>query len=335
MKNTIKDVAKKAGVSVGTASMAINGKPGPKEVTRRRVLEAAAELNYIPDLSARTLIKRRSGTVGLVVTDITNPFFGMLAGELNSAVIKRGYALSVCVSGDVADEEARSVKRLIEQRAEGVVIVPSARYEAELPEYLETLDASGVPYVFCTTAYAGAKGACVMCDLEKGSRMMTGHLLETGHRRIALLTGAKNTLFSSERINGCVKAHGERGLAFDGGMVFRAYPDFGGGYAAAGAALLKKPDAIMTVNDQMAMGVIKRLKEQGLAAGRDISVTGFDDTLYASLLETPLTTVRQPVSELAERTAEVLFRSIKSGKSTSGLYLVKPVLKIRSSTKKQ
>ena len=332
MEYTIKDVARIAGVSVATASMAVNGKPGPKEETRKKVLDVAAKLKYTPNASARTLIKKRSESIGLIVTDITNPFFGMLVNEINKEVVKYGYTLSLALSCDSPEHEIRAVKKFMEDRVEGVIIVPSALYNSDNLHHIKLLSDANIPFVFSTSAYKEIDAACIMCDLEKGAYMVTEHLLNTGHRKIVMLSGASNTLFSSNRIEGCKKAHSDKGLIFDDSMIFESYPDYMGGYNAANLCLSVSPDAIIAINDQMAMGVIRYLKEHNYSVGNNISVAGFDDLLYSSLLETPLTTVRQPLSELASKTVSILIKGIQNGYINKQYYYIDPILKIRNTT---
>ena len=332
MDYTIKDVARIAGVSIATASMALNGKPGPKEETRSRVLEAAKQVGYTPNASARTLIKGRSGTIGLVVTDITNPFFGMLTDEINRCVSRSGYSLSIGVSGDEPSLEAQAVMRMMEQRAEGVIIVPSASPDYDL-SHLYALKNANIPFVFSTSKYAGIKADCVMCDLQKGSYMLTEHLLSRGHKRIVIITGQRDTVFSSLRVNGCRKAFKDAGMEFSEEMIIESFPNYDGGYSAAKDALCLAPDAVMTINDQMAMGVISCFKKSGVAIPDDVSVAGYDDLLYTSILETPLTTVRQPVADIAGRTVETLISLIGGTYSGADTLYVDPVLKIRETTR--
>lgn len=333
MNTTIKDIARCAGVSVATVSMAINGKPGLKEETRNRVLEVASKLKYTPNTSARALIKKHSQSIGFIVTDITNPFFGMLTNEINKAVVEAGYSMSIGVSMDSYEQEALVLQKFMEDRVEGIIIVPSAVYNSDSLQHIQLLKDSHIPFIFTTSAYQEIDAACVMCDLEKGSYLITKHLLESGHNKIAVLSGASNTLFSASRINGCRKAHSERSLQLANEMIFISYPDYMGGYNSVDAILKTNPDAIITVNDQMAMGVIRRLKEHGFSIGEDISVVGYDDLLYSSLLETPLTTVRQPISLLAQMTVDVLLDAINKNIMPSGIHYIDPILKIRSTTK--
>ncbi len=330
MSSNLRDVAKSAGVSPATASMALNDRPGVNSDTRARVIRAAEELNYSPNANARSLIMRRSGAVGLVVTDITNPFFGMLTNEINTYASRAGYNLTIGVSNDDIRLEAASVRRMMEERAEGVIVVPCAAARYDLT-HLFNLKKAGIPLVFATTRYEGISADCVMCDLAKGSYMLIKHLIESGRRRIMLLCGQREVLFSSLRIAGYRRAFEECGVKMSEDWIIPSEPNFPGGSIAAEKALAHHPDAITAINDVMAMGALARLKENGLRVPEDIAIAGYDDLIYSSLLETPLTTVRQPIADIASSAMELLMRRIEGENGVTEL-LIEPMLKLRKTT---
>ena len=180
---TIKDVAKLAHVSTATASLVINGKPGVRPETKARILAAVKQLNYTPNASARNLIRQRSDMLGLVVTELSNPFFGMLASEISKFAAQKGYHLSIGISNNKISQEAACVARFTQERAEGVIVTPSYMTDYDL-QHLYQLKSAGIPLVFTSTRYMGIKADCVMCDIKKGEYLLTKHLLLTGHRRI-------------------------------------------------------------------------------------------------------------------------------------------------------
>ncbi len=329
---TIKDVAKLAQVSVATASLVINGKPGVKPETQKRILAAVKQLNYTPNASARNLIRQRSNTLGLVVSDLVNPFFGMLANEISTAASMRGYQLSIGVSNNSISKEADCIARFTEERAEGIIITPSYLTDYDL-QHLYRLRSAGIPFVFASTRYAGIKAGCVMCDIKKGSYLLTKHLLKTGHRKIYLMGGPKTAMFSYERFAGYQQAYEEAGLSYSDSWLIESSPDFAGGYAAAHRLLKDKPDAITAINDLTAMGVLKYLKDQKIKVPDDISVAGYDDLIYSSILETPLSTVRQPIAEIADKAIEVLCGQISNPDQEEKDHFIDPVLKLRDSTR--
>lgn len=334
MKITLKELARLANVSVGTASMALNDKPGVNQETRKHVQSLARKLNYTPNLSARSLITKKSSTIGLVVTDITNPFFGLLVNELNNEVISRGYNLLLGVSGDKVVNECASVNAFISQQVEGVIVVPSISASFDL-SHLYKLKQYKIPFVFATTMYPGIEANCVMTDLTQGSYMLTKFLIETGHKKIYIIVSGKTTLISAMRIEGYRKAFMERGMACCEDWIVEAGSpaNFNCAYEAVRRVIGEKPDAITTINDVMAMGAMKCLKDNNIRVPEDISVAGYDDLLYTSLLETPLTTVRQPIADIAGAAVQLLLADIDGAGEPPRTVYVEPILKIRASTR--
>jgi len=343
---TIKDVAGLAGVSTATVSLVVNRKEGVKPQTRDKVLRAIERLNYTPNVSARKLIDQKSRTIGLVVTDITNPFFGSIVSEVDSCVSERGYSLSLAVSNDSMLSESKCIKRFQGERAEGIIIIPSINADFSLA-YYDHLD---VPFVFMTTFYENIASDCVMCDLRKGSYLLTKYCLEKGRRKIFFVGGEPEAAFTRLRIEGYLQAYEESGYPNAREWIINIFPDekaksqllsssghsisshYLCGYNAAGSIISANPDTILTVNDQVAMGALKCLKDHGIRVPQDVWLAGYDDVMYASLLETPLTTVRQPIREMAEKTVEVLFKRMETNNRPMKTYFVEPVLKLRSTT---
>lgn len=332
MSYTIKDVAKLAHVSTATASLVINGKPGVRPETKARILAAVKQLNYTPNASARNLIRQRSDMLGLVVTELSNPFFGMLASEISKFAAQKGYHLSIGISNNKISQEAACVARFTQERAEGVIVTPSYMTDYDL-QHLYQLKSAGIPLVFTSTRYVGIKADCVMCDIKKGEYLLTKHLLLTGHRRIYLMGGPKTAMFAYERFAGYRQAYEEAGLSYHESWLIEADPDFQGGYEATQKILTDRPDAITAINDLTAMGILKCLKDHNVRVPDDISVAGYDDLVYSSMLETPLTTVRQPIADIAQKTVEVLCRQINGPGTEEKDYYIDPLLKLRDTTK--
>lgn len=332
MRSTIKDVARVAQVSIATASMAVNNKPGIKSETKNRVLEVAKELNYTPNHSARSLSTQKSNTIGLVVTDITNPFFGMLVNEINNCVLKKEYKLLLGVSNDIMENEVSCIQKFTQDGVEGVIVVPTIQNEYDLT-HLYDLNKNAVPFVFATTYYQGIAADCIMTDLKKGSYLLTNKLLKSGHKKIFLFSGNRQAMFSAARIEGYKEAFQEANVVYSEDWIIEVAPNFDGGYEATQDVLNQKPDAITTVNDVMAMGVLKCLKDNQIKVPLDISVAGYDDLMFTSILETALTTIRQPIADIAKKTVEVLFDKINHPSKNMKTYYVEPILKIRETTR--
>lgn len=330
---TIKNVANAAGVSLGTASMALNGKEGVNEETRRRVLEIAEELGYRPNQYARLLTSKKTHTVGLIVTDISNPFFGIIIKYIEQALEERGYELMLGISDGSLSKEKKCILKFIDLRVDGVLIVPSHKQSPDITHLLE-LQERQIPLCFITTYYEDMDASCVMTDLSDGSYQLTSYLLSTGHRRIVYIVGNRATPVSNLRVEGYLSAFRKAECELDPNWTVVDEATFEGGYHATGGLLSAPlPDAVLAMNDIMAMGVIKRFKEAGVRVPEDVSVAGYDDLIYASLLETPLTTVQQPVLQMCTRAVEILLQRMDSRASPTEKVLLRPRLIVRASTR--
>ncbi len=333
MRVTIKDIAKVAGVSVATASMALNDKPGVNKETREKVLEVAESMYYRPNYSARNLITKKSGSIGLVVTDIRNPFFSKLVDVLNREVEKNGYSLLLGISNDRVSLERKCVDLFVGRDVEGVIIVPTIQTSPDL-EHLYMLKRMKIPFVFCTTTYNGIEADVVMSDLMDGEYQLVRHLIESGRRRICFVTCDRSLLLSRQRLEGYRKAHEEASLSYNNEQIIETEPDYEHGYDVGRALAAGSVDAVVTVNDFLAFGVAKAFKDAGVRIPEDIAVAGYDDLLFSNLVDPALTTVKQPITEICIKTLEVLFRRIENGAEPAALHTLGPRLIVRDSTVK-
>jgi LacI family transcriptional regulator len=330
----LKDVARKAAVSEATASLVLNRKKGVSALTRERVLSAAQALGYTPNSIARGLATRRTHSIGLVVTDIENPFFGSLTRFVDEFTLSRGCTLVLSVSNDDPVLEEKIISFFIGKRVEGVIIVPTiTRRETFRP--LDELRRHKIPYVFSTVYYPGAEGDCVMTDLRRGSYLLGRYLLGLGHREILFLaSNDRSSPVSALRIQGLEKAIREAGSSGARlGITECPKPNFSCGYATARDALRKgTPDAVIAINDIMALGAERAARDAGLRIPQDISVCGYDDVVFARVAEVPLTTVRQDTKRIAARSVDVLFSRITGSAAAPRLHRVSPELVIRESS---
>lgn len=330
----LSDVAQRAGVSTATASLVFNNRPGVNATTRRTVMRAAAELGYVPNNVARRLATNKSQTIGLIVTDIENPFFGCLTRYIDEQARRNRFSVLLALSRDDPELEDQIIKTFIGECVDGIIVVPTQFARREFSSY-ENLRKRGLPFVFSTTYYPGFDGDCVMADLELGSYRLTRYLLELGHRDIAFLAGAdRNAPITKLRVNGCRRAHAERGLALDPARIVScARPDFQSGYLEAQRLLGgTRPDAVMTINDLVALGAQKALKEAGCSIPKDISLAGYDDVIFASISDLHFTTVRQDIPEIARLSVELLIGRILGGTQKPVRTLIAPELMVRDST---
>ncbi len=335
---TLKDVAALAGVSTATVSLVLNGRPGVNAATRVKVRKASRSLGYTPNSIAQRLATKRSRTIGLVVTDIENPFFASITKYVDQFVKEAGYGLILEISDDEIAGETRCVEDLVGKMVEGLVIVPTLRTIRTDFSPFQRLRALRIPYVFLTSYYPGHRCPCVMMDLERGSQLVTAHLAALGHRDIVLLTSHDTRAVPADlRIRGFRRALSESGRGFSDDMIVRCgETTFKNGYEETRALLRRRrPEAIMAINDILALGACRAIREAGLRVPADVAVAGFDDVVFASISEVPLTTVRQDVPALCQLAVSVLFKALEGGdppRTKPATHLLPPELVVRAST---
>jgi DNA-binding LacI/PurR family transcriptional regulator len=330
----LQDVARRAGVSMATASLVMNNRPGVNDNTRSRVWEAARELGYSPNNRARGLALRKTDTIGLIVTDIENPFFGSITRYINEYAREREFNLILAISNDDLDTEDRIIENFISERVEGVIIIPTLTPKTETDSFRQ-LEKHQIPYVFITSYYPGIACDCVMTDLEAGSRRLCSYLLSLGHRKIFILVSSdRNTIPSAARIRGCRQAFEEAGMVFHENWILECTrTDFRSGFEKASQVVSReKPDAIIAINDIMALGAKRALKEMGYHIPKDISVAGYDDVIFSSISEIPLTTVKQDIPAISREAVRILIDRINRKRRSAQLYTIEPELVVRSST---
>ena len=330
---TIKDVAKSANVSVGTASMALNGKENVKARTKEKVLETAKSLGYRPNKYAKLLNSKRTNVIGLIVTNISNPFFGIITDNVQEELAKNKYDVMLGISSDSISKEQHFINKFIEMQVDGVILVPSSTQKPNI-SHLKALRERDIPFCYITTYYVDIPAPCVMTDLSEGSYQLTRYLLETGHKKIVYIVANRKIPASNLRVEGYLNAYREAGAHFSPDWITIAEPSFNGGYNSTNIILKGKhhPDAILTMNDIMAMGVLKYLKECKILVPEDISVAGYDNLIFTPLLETPLTTVQQPMEQMCMKAVEILINKIDNPDGINEKILLRPELVIRNST---
>jgi len=332
---TISEVAAEAGVSIATASVALNNKPGVSEETRARILEAARRLNYVANTGARALKGQRTNNIGLIVPDIENPFYASLVRKFGLEVEKYGCQMLLGVSEDNVERERELAKSLVGNGVDGIAIAPATSLGFGEKETAYTiLRRLGVPMAYITNYVPGNPAPAVMTDLEEGEYLLARHLLSRGCRKIFILTASQEILFSKMRVDGCKRAYAEIGEPFDERWIYETVPRLENGYRFVREAWPLRPDAIMAINDFMAMGVLQALQELDVRVPRDVSVAGYDDLIFGQLLAVPLTTVAQPIGEICRRTVSRLLDMIQTGAGfyETGLELLAPTLRLRQTT---
>jgi len=328
---TIKELAELAGLSVGTVSMSLNNNPMVSEDTKEKVLKLAKEHNYVINQSAKRLSTNKSGLIGVIVTKNNNPFFANFVYELDRAITDTEYTMLLGFSGNDVNREERLVDTFISNQVEGIIIVPSDKIQN--CSHLNRIKDLRIPLVFSTTAYKDFENDVVMTDLEHGEYILVDYLLKRGYRSIVFVNGNSSMMHFRLRLWGYIKAFKDNGLKHSDNCIFETIPDYESGYNLVEKVLEQKPDVIITANDYLAFGIMKKLEELNYDIPNDIAVAGYDDLQFSNLISHPLTTIRQPVKDIAQQSLNYLIDKIKNQKQESEGILLEPKLIIRSSTK--
>jgi LacI family transcriptional regulator len=305
---TLRDVAKVAGVSTATVSATINQSAYVRPELQERVRKAIAEIGYHPNGIARSLKKRSTQTLGLIISDITNPFFTALVRGVEDAANARGYALILCNTDEHLEKERAYIRLLRSRRVDGLIMAP-----AGAPDDYRGLSAEvNTPLVFIDRRIPFVSADAVIVDNVAGARQVVQYLLQLGHRRIGAITGLPHISTTHERIQGYRQALEGAGIALDPTLMPGGNSRLEGGYLAARELLSggDRPTAVFATNNLMAIGLMRAVAERGLRCPEDISVACFDDFEWASVFRPRLTTVAQPVYETGLKAAELLFARI-------------------------
>jgi LacI family transcriptional regulator len=323
---TIRNVAERAGVSIATASRALNDKGDVSEQTRERVREAARSLGYSVDRAARALVTQRTRLVAAVVgdnaghRDLSLIFFGKVLAAISHRLAQSGYEAVLLQPLDVNPQ----------QRFDAAVLIGVDEDDALVAE----LAARHLPLVGVDVRCAGERAAYVGSDHAEGVRLALAHLYACGHRRIAHVAGAPNTVAGSERLN-AFRREAER-LGFDLPDEYVRRGDFSSasGYREACAllALPERPTAIVAASDLMALAALRAIRDVGLEPGRDVAVVGFDDLEAAALAHPPLTTIRQDRRELGTLAATRAIELIEDPEATARKTVLPVELVVRASS---
>ncbi len=326
---TIRDVAAVAGVSAATVSRALNGSRSVEPALVERVHAAAATLDYRPNAAARNL--RRSSTTlwAAIVSDVENPFFTSMVRGIEDVAQSAGYSVVLCNSDEDVRKEAAYVAAARSEQMAGVLISPSGGREN-----LKALLDAGTPTVCIDRTVVGLSTDAVLVDNQEGAYQATAHLVQSGYRRIACVSGPRQVSTAIERLAGYRRALKEAGLRFDRTLVRHADFREAGGFAAMDALLVDgaAPDAVFATNNLMAVGVLECLAARGQRIPEDIAFVGFDEIPWASLVRPSITTVSQPTYELGSTGARLLLQRISSPGHPPVLVTLQTRLQVRDSS---
>jgi LacI family transcriptional regulator len=296
-----------------TVSRVINGRPGVDADTQRRVEEAIAALDYVPNRIARGLISQKTETLGLIVPDVANPFFAPVVRGAEAAARRAGYRLLLCNSEGDLRLEREYIEDLVSHRVEGLLLAPASDRSrtAILP-----LLRGDFPVVLLDRSLPDIDCDLVMSDSASGARRMVEHLIAVGHRQIAHITDAEDTSTGRDRLRGYCEALAAAGIPLREELISRTTVDRLGGNRATQQmlALDPLPTAVFAVNNMTAVGAMQALREKGLAVPRDIGLVCFDDVEHLAVLSPFLTVVDQPAETFGSLGTQLLLERI-SGKA--------------------
>jgi LacI family transcriptional regulator len=302
-------VADLAGVSTATVSHVINETRAVSAPLTARVLDAMEHLDYRPDVVARSLRRRETLTIGLLVPSVEIPFFAHVAAQVEAAANDAGYSVIFCNSNWSLEREARYLRDLVARRVDGLVCITLAMTIDHLAPVLRRQ----TPVVVFERMMPGNELDAVEIDNFRAAHDATDHLIGLGHRRIGCITGLPNSILNEDRTRGYAAALADRGLPFDPALILSGdYRPSSG--VAQGRALLDLPEpptAIFAFNDLMAMGVMQAAHERGLHVPDDLAVIGFDGLPLTAYTSPPLTTVEQPVAAMCAAAIAMLLDRIK------------------------
>jgi DNA-binding LacI/PurR family transcriptional regulator len=290
----LEDVARAAGVSLATASRALHRPTMVASATRERVQQAAQELGYRPNVLARSLRTRGSRTIGLIVTDILNPFHATLAKGVQDAAEQEGYTVLMFNSDEQPAKERRALETLHGHLPQGLIVVPTADTTQNLEIVL------GVPTVELDRASGRPDAHTVMSDSLSGARQAVTYLARLGHRRIGMIVGQLDVSSARERLQGYREALEQAGIPYQDELVLPGHHREADGRLAALRLLSKRepPTALFVGNNEMTVGAVLAARELGLEIPRDLSLIGFDDSRWAQTMSPALSVVAQPAYEL-------------------------------------
>ncbi|MBF0908264.1 MAG: LacI family DNA-binding transcriptional regulator [Atopobium sp.] len=308
-KVTLKTIAREVGLSPATVSLVLNGRPvRVSDENRRRILDVARREHYIPNQIARSLVTQHTQTLGLIVPNIESRFFSSFAKMLEMKCRRRGYALFITNSDNSTSNDADLVRLLVNRGADGIFIITSDEVEAS-KQLIADLEQLPVPYVMVDRTIDALDCDKVTFNNELGGYLATKYLLDHGHRRIACMVNtASNT--GCARLNGYVRALGEKGLELDQSLVLTSDYYIPDAYLAAQQLIRVNATAVVATSDNIALGLLRYLYERGLHVPRDYSVVGYDNSISDALFEPALTSIEQNVDELSDAALSIMFRRL-------------------------
>jgi LacI family transcriptional regulator len=325
----IYDVAKRAGVSVFSVSAVINKSDQVSAFLQRRVETAVRQLNYRPNLLARSLAKQQTHTIGIIVPDIANPFFPLIVRGVEDIAQGAGYSILLCNSDNQREKEERYLELLISKRADGIMLTMAPGHLS--PWLHRMLAQAKMPIVLVMRTSRDLKADAVLTDDHQGAFEAVAHLARIGYRRIALVGGPLGVSNGMARWRGYRKALDEHGLTYDPDLAIEGDYRIDSGYRAGLELIPRRPDAVFVANYLMTVGFMQAAEEMGVSCPEDFGLVSFDDYPWLRCFRPRLTTVELPKYELGAAGARILLDRLGGKKGRSIVRKLTPQLRVRES----
>ena len=327
---TMRDVAEHAGVSKATVSHVINETRFVEDATKQRVQSAIRELGYRPNVAARSLTTQRTSIIGLIVSDVTNTFFGEIMRGIEDVLIANNYSLMVCNTNEVLEREAYYIDILLRQGVDGIIAAATSQNWQALSEAAKL----NIPIVMLDRTFENANSPYVGVNNRYGAYQGTRHLIERGYRDIGILSGFQRLSTMRERLSGFEWAMQEANLPLRPSWSLASPLTIEDGKWTIRQLMSQRhhPAAVFICNNLLSLGALMGLQEMGLNCPRDVAIVGFDDHPWAQVSNPPLTVIRQPTYAIGETAACKLLEALKASKSNVASAIFNCELVIRQSS---
>ena len=335
MRTTIYDIAKYSGVSTATVSKVLNNKGRISPLTKERVLDAVDKLNYHPSIAASSLKRKRTYTLGLVLPDITNPFFGEVAQVIENESSRRGYSVLITSTNNNPEQELTQIARMLRSELDGYIIASSVQGDSGIQSLIR--QGSAVVLLDRKMPTPSQQVAWIATDHIKGGQLAGKHLIEQGHSDFRIFIEPLHLATSTERLQGFCMALNECGYEIGPGQIYV------GGYGIDAGKMLARqlidggtplPTAVFAGSDLIAIGAIQEFYAAGIRVPDDISIIGYDNITFSNHIYPRLTTIAQPIREMGEKAVELVlqrFMATERGAEEAAGHLLDPALVVRDS----
>lgn len=321
-KITIKDIAKKAGVSTSTVSRVLNDTLPVKKETKEIIIKTIKELNYYPDSLARSLRMGSTKTIGIIIPDISNPFFSMLVKGSEDYLREQNYSTIICNS-DNKKEDEKIVKLLLEKKVDAILYAGIGN--------LEKFKKIKTPIIYIDRIEKNSNSSYIVSNNYQGMTTLLDYLLKNNHKTYIFISGDENIFSASERLRAFTDFSKKHKIK---NQIIQADYTFQSGIRIA-EKIQTIPDAIVCSNDLMAYGIIQGLKNRKINVPKDVSVTGYDDILFSAMFNPPLTTIRQPIYQMGRTASEIVIQILQKKVKENPIKMFKNELILRNSVLKR